>query len=400
MNGYNFTHTVRRSLAAAREEAARLGVGYVDCDLVLLGLLRTPKTVATAVLQALSVDPQQIATTVEKMHERGETKGSPDLPYTSRAKKILELAMISARERSHSYVGTEHVLLGIIREEKSIAAQALVAAGTTVEAVDRVLPDILAGARDRESLASAAFLADEENRPAPTVPASRPGAGELSAVGGFAATAYACSTSSGPLILLALGLAALIWSRVGAYDPHTWLLEVFPIFLAVPVLVLTRRRFPLTPLVYLLIFVHALILMVGGHYTYARVPLGFWIQDAFHLSRNPYDRIGHLAQGFVPAIIAREILIRNNVLRPGKWLIFLVTCVCLSISACYEFVEWFAAVLGGSSADAFLGTQGDVWDTQWDMLMALIGALAAQLLLSRFHDRLLKLMRGLQPPPR
>jgi putative membrane protein len=126
--------------------------------------------------------------------------------------------------------------------------------------------------------------------------------------------------------------------------------------------------------------------MLGGHYTYAKVPLGFWLQDALHLARNHYDRIGHFAQGFVPAIVAREVLLRRSPLVRGKWLFFLVTCVCLGISACYELIEWLAAVLGGSAADDFLGTQGDVWDTQWDMFMALVGALASQLLLSRTHD--------------
>jgi putative membrane protein len=187
--------------------------------------------------------------------------------------------------------------------------------------------------------------------------------------------------------LLVVGLIALIWSAIGALERGTWILEVFPIFIAVPILIATAKRFPLTPLVYCLIFAHALILMLGGHYTYARVPLGFWMRDAFHLARNHYDRIGHFAQGFVPAIIAREILLRLSPLKRGGWLFFVVTCVCLSISVCYEFIEWAAAVMGGSSADAFLGTQGDVWDTQWDMFMALIGALVAQVTLSRFHDR-------------
>ncbi len=187
--------------------------------------------------------------------------------------------------------------------------------------------------------------------------------------------------------LVAVGTLLLVLSGLGAYDRTTWVLEVFPIFLAVPVLVASARRFPLTPLVYRLIFLHAVILMVGGHYTYARVPLGFWVQDALHLARNHYDRLGHFAQGFVPAILVREILLRRSPLVRGKWLFFLVAAVCLSISACYEFVEWISAVLGGSAATDFLGTQGDVWDTQWDMLFALIGALTAQLLLARLHDR-------------
>ena len=197
-----------------------------------------------------------------------------------------------------------------------------------------------------------------------------------------------------PLILLAAAAALLVMSGIAPYDRTTWWLEIFPILIAAPLLVATGRRFPLTPLAYRLIFVHAVILMLGGHYTYARVPLGFWIQDALHLARNHYDRIGHFAQGFVPAIIAREVLVRRTSLRYGGWLFFLVTCVCLSVSVCYEFIEWWAAVAGGSAADAFLGTQGDVWDTQWDMFMALAGAVAAQLLLSGVHDRQLARLNG------
>src|SRR4051812_7988527 len=192
-----------------------------------------------------------------------------------------------------------------------------------------------------------------------------------------------------PLVLLVLGAIALIVSAINPADRTTWWLEVFPIFLAVPVLLATARRFPLTPLVYRLIFVHALILMLGGHYTYAKVPLGFWMERVFGFTRNQYDRIGHLAQGFVPAMLAREILSRRTPLRPGGWLFFLVTCVCMAISAFYEFIEWWAALLFGSGADAFLGTQGDPWDTQWDMFMAFIGALLAQITLSRIHDRAL-----------
>jgi putative membrane protein len=187
--------------------------------------------------------------------------------------------------------------------------------------------------------------------------------------------------------LLVVGAAALLVSGIAPHDRLTWLLEVAPILIAVPVLVATARRFPLTPLAYRLIFVHALILMLGGHYTYAEVPLGDWVADALGLARNPYDRLGHLAQGFVPAIVVREILIRRSPLRPGKWLAFLVVCVCLAISAAYELVEWWSALLGGENADAFLGTQGDQWDTQWDMFTALVGAIAALALLSRYHDR-------------
>jgi len=190
-----------------------------------------------------------------------------------------------------------------------------------------------------------------------------------------------------PRVLLAVGAIALAISGVAPHDRLTWLLEVAPILIAVPVLIATARRFPLTPLAYRLIFVHALIVMLGGHYTYAEVPLGDWVADALGLARNPYDRLGHLAQGFVPAIVVREILIRRSPLRPGKWLAFLVGCVCLAISAAYELVEWWSALIGGESADAFLGTQGDQWDTQWDMFTALVGAVAALALLGRLHDR-------------
>lgn len=189
------------------------------------------------------------------------------------------------------------------------------------------------------------------------------------------------------LLLLGLTLLALVVSGIGPHDRTTWWLEVFPVVLGVPLLIATRRRFPLTPLLYVLLFVHGLILMLGGHYTYARVPPGFWVQDLLDLSRNHYDRLGHFAQGFVPAILAREVLLRRTPLRPGGWLFLLVCSVCLAFSACYEFFEWWAAVIGGSAADAFLGTQGDVWDTQWDMFLALVGAVTAQLLLARLHDR-------------
>jgi putative membrane protein len=190
-----------------------------------------------------------------------------------------------------------------------------------------------------------------------------------------------------PLVLLAVGLVLLAWSGLRPHDRFTWLLEVAPILIAVPVLIATRRRFPLTPLAYRLILVHAVILMLGGHYTYAEVPLGFWVQRALGLARNHYDRLGHFAQGFVPAIIAREVLLRRTPLRRGGWLFFLVTCVCLAISALYEFVEWWTAVATGEAATAFLGTQGDPWDTQWDMFLALLGSLTAQATLARVHDR-------------
>ena len=188
-------------------------------------------------------------------------------------------------------------------------------------------------------------------------------------------------------MLLVVGLAVLAWSAVRPHDYFTWFMEVAPILIGVPILVATYRRFPLTPLLYRLIFVHAVILMVGGHYTYAEVPLGFWMQRAFGLARNHYDRIGHFAQGFVPAILAREILLRRGVVARRGWLFFLATCVCLAFSAFYELVEWWTAELTGSAATAFLGTQGDPWDTQWDMFLALLGALLSPLLLGRVHDR-------------
>lgn len=199
-------------------------------------------------------------------------------------------------------------------------------------------------------------------------------------------------------MLLAIGLALLIVSGIHPKDRFTWILEVAPIFVAVPVLLATGRRFPLTPLAYRLIFLHALILMAGGHYTYAEVPVGFWVRDLLGLARNHYDRLGHFAQGFVPAILAREIIRRRVGLAPGGWLFFLVTCVCLAVSAAYEMIEWLAAVTSGEAAAAFLGTQGDVWDTQWDMFIALIGAITSQLLLSRAHDRQLARLESTRPP--
>lgn len=192
------------------------------------------------------------------------------------------------------------------------------------------------------------------------------------------------------LALLAIGAAVLVWSGNNPHDRTTWWLEVVPVLVAAPVLIATRKRFPLTPLAYRLIFLHALILMVGGHYTYARVPLGFWAQELLGFTRNHYDRIGHLAQGFIPAIVAREILIRTSPLKGGKWLPVVVTSICLAFSAFYEFTEWWAALLGGDAATDFLGTQGDVWDTQWDMFLAFCGAILAQLTLSRVHDRQLR----------
>ncbi len=197
----------------------------------------------------------------------------------------------------------------------------------------------------------------------------------------------ATETRRAPLLLLAVTAMVLAWSAIGPHDRLTWWLEVLPVLIGVAILIPTWRRFPLSPLLCVLLCVHAIILIVGAHYTYARVPFGFALQDLFDLSRNPYDRIGHLAQGFVPAILAREILLRRSPLRQGGWLFFLVVCACLAFSAFYELIEWWSALVGGGAAEDFLGTQGDVWDTQWDMFCALIGALTAQLFLSGAHDR-------------
>lgn len=198
-----------------------------------------------------------------------------------------------------------------------------------------------------------------------------------------------------PLVLLVVALAALVVSGIGPKDRFTWLLEVAPVLIGVPILVATARRFPLSPLLCRLLFLHALVLMAGGHWTYAEVPLGEWAKQAFGFTRNHYDRLGHLMQGFVPAILAREILLRRSVLGRGGWLRLFVTSVCLAFSALYELIEWAAALATGEAATAFLGTQGDPWDTQWDMFLALCGALLAQALLARLHDRqLARLARG------
>jgi len=194
-------------------------------------------------------------------------------------------------------------------------------------------------------------------------------------------------------IWVAAASVVLLWSGIVPHDRATWWLEVAPVLVGAPLLLVTAMRFPLTPLLYGLLFAHAVILMVGGHYTYARVPLGFWAQDAFDFARNHYDRVGHLAQGFVPAILAREILLRRTPLRPGGWLFLLALSVCVAFSAFYEMLEWWTALLGGAAATDFLGTQGDVWDTQWDMFLAGVGATSALLLLSRLHDRQLARLR-------
>ena len=188
-------------------------------------------------------------------------------------------------------------------------------------------------------------------------------------------------------LLLGMTFVVLVLTGYKPFDLTTWFLEVFPVLVAIPLLALTREGFPLTRLLYWLIFVHALILMVGGHYTYARVPLGFWMQDWFDLARNHYDRIGHIVQGFVPAMITREILLRRSPLVRGKWLFFLVLCVCMFVSVFYEFIEWWVALIAEGASIEFLGTQGDVWDTHWDMFLALCGAILAQVLLTRVHDR-------------
>jgi putative membrane protein len=181
--------------------------------------------------------------------------------------------------------------------------------------------------------------------------------------------------------------ATLIWSGIHPKDALTWLLEVLPAMIAFVLLAATRRRFPFTPLAYFLILVHCLILMIGGHYTYAETPLLDPLGDYLGWQRNNYDKLGHLAQGFVPAIVAREILIRNAVVASGKWLFFIVVCICLAISALYELIEWWVALASEEAAEAFLGTQGYVWDTQSDMAYALIGAITALILLRRMHDR-------------
>ncbi len=191
-------------------------------------------------------------------------------------------------------------------------------------------------------------------------------------------------------LLLSL-IAILLWSGIGPHDRFTWYLEVAPVLFAVPILIYVYPRFRFTRLTYTLIWLHAIILMVGGHYTYARVPLGFWVQQAFDLGRNHYDRLGHFVQGFVPAMVAREILIRTSPLRGSRWLPFLVVCFCLAFSAFYELIEFWTALASGEGATDFLGTQGDVWDTQWDMQLALIGAITALALLSRAQDRQMRL---------
>ena len=197
------------------------------------------------------------------------------------------------------------------------------------------------------------------------------------------------------LLLLLSAAAVLIWSGIGPYDRATWVAEVLPAVIGWAILVATYRRFRFTTLAYVLAWWFGLILVFGGHWTYPRVPVGEWFRDAFALTRNHYDRFGHFFQGFAPAIIARELLLRTSPLRAGKWLFFLVTAACLAVSAMYEFIEWWSALATGAAAEAFLAHQGDPWDTQWDMFLAGCGAVAAQLFLGRYHSRAVeRLARG------
>lgn len=189
--------------------------------------------------------------------------------------------------------------------------------------------------------------------------------------------------------LLLIFFVILIWSVINSKDLFTWFLEVFPAIIGLVVISLTYNRFRLTTLVYFLILVHAVILLIGGHYTYAEMPIFNWLRDTFHLARNYYDRLGHFAQGFIPAMIVREILLRKSGLKRGKLLNIIIISFCLAISASYELIEWGVARVTGSAADAFLGTQGDVWDTQWDMFMALWGAVISVFSMSNLHDKFL-----------
>lgn len=195
-----------------------------------------------------------------------------------------------------------------------------------------------------------------------------------------------------PLVLLGIVAVVLLWSGVRPKDRLTWWLEVAPVLLAAPLLVFTRIRFPFTPLVCTLICIHAIILCVGGHYTYAEVPPFNWLRDHFHMSRNHYDRVGHFAQGFVPAMVVRELLLRRSPLARGKWLAFVVISICMAISAWYELLEWITAAISGSDAVAFLATQGDQFDTQKDMALCFAGSILSLLLLSRWQDRQMREM--------
>jgi putative membrane protein len=193
-----------------------------------------------------------------------------------------------------------------------------------------------------------------------------------------------------PIVLLAFTVAILIWSGIRPFDYPTWILEVAPALGGIVILAATSGRFPFTTLLYTLMAAHMILLAIGGHYTYALTPPGNWVRDWLHLSRNHYDRLGHFAQGFVPAMIARELLIRLHVVTTPAWRNFLIVCVCLAISATYELFEWSTALVLGQRSDSFLGTQGDPWDTQQDMFMAMIGAVCALASLSRWHDTQLR----------
>ena len=193
--------------------------------------------------------------------------------------------------------------------------------------------------------------------------------------------------------LLFLLILLLVWSGINPKEQFTWFLEVLPAVIGILVLLFTFKKFRFTNLVYVLIFFHCAILIIGGHYTYAEVPLFDWVRDVFDQSRNNYDKLGHFAQGFVPAMIARELLIRKNVILKTNWLPFVVVCIALAISAAYELIEWAVSVMSGEGGDSFLGTQGYVWDTQSDMLFALIGAIVALLTLSKIHNKQLSICK-------
>jgi putative membrane protein len=196
------------------------------------------------------------------------------------------------------------------------------------------------------------------------------------------------------LACLAATLIVLVWSGIHPKERGTWFLEVLPVLIALPLVMMTWKRFPLSTLLTVVITLHAVVLMVGGRYTYAEMPVFNWLRDEFHLSRNHYDRLGHFMQGFAPALVVRELLLRTSPLKPGKWLATVIIFCCLGVSAIYELIEWGAAIALGAGADAFLATQGDVWDTQKDMFMAGIGAVIALLFFSRMHDRSLAKIRS------
>ena len=195
-------------------------------------------------------------------------------------------------------------------------------------------------------------------------------------------------------LLFTTMILALVLSGLNPEEHFTWALEVSWVFVGLPIIYLTRRSFPLTRLLYYLLAFHALVLILGGYYTYEKIPLGLWVRDLLELSRNHYDRLGHFVQGFVPAILAREIFIRKSPLKSGGWLFLCTTCACLSFSAFFEMIEWWVSLVFDDQATAFLGTQGDVWDTQWDMFLCLVGAIISQLLFAKLHHRQLSMLEG------